>query len=115
MNFTFSEISELLPFIGGGIISGIMVLFLLSKFIASYDTSKTEGIVVGMMRDELSRLSAQNTQLSAALSEFQREILELKLQLTNLSIENTRLHSEVCKLTGQIAKFTKPDRRNFVN
>lgn len=89
----------------GGVAALITLAFLLQKFINSWNSSKAENSVIGIMHSELERLSEQNTKLSSELNRLQLEIISLNQELRKLSTENQRLHSEITILTGEVARL----------
>jgi peptidoglycan hydrolase CwlO-like protein len=79
--------------------------FLLQKFFVGFKRESAENSVLGMMHQELERMSEQNTKLSLELGKLQEEVIELNQQIRNLTTENQRLHAEICSLTAEITKL----------
>ena len=100
-----TDTTILLQLIGGGLASIFAILFLLQKFITGFKTEKTETSILGLMHQELERMSQQNTKLSVELGKLQEEVIELNQQIRNLNEENQQLHTEISRLTTEISKL----------
>jgi hypothetical protein len=83
----------------------LVIAFLLRKFLISWKANDTESYIIKVMRDELMRMSTQNTALSVELGRLNDEVIKLHNQLQKLSVENQRLQEEVVVLTGEITKL----------
>ena len=96
---TFTQVIAGLVVGFGGIALG------LQKLVKSWKTTGAETSVVDLLHTELTRLSAQNSQLAIELNKLQIEVIALNKELRNLTAENQRLHMEVKVLTSEVHRL----------
>ena len=90
----------------GGLAAGLFaVAFLFQKLLTGIKSDKAESSMIGLMHNELERMSEQNTTLSVELGKLQQDLIELNKELRVLSSENQRLHSEVAALTAEVIRL----------
>lgn len=100
-----SESYSVVEILATGFAGLLALAFLLQKFLNSFKSEKTEGSIIGLMHNELERMSDQNTKLSLELGKLQEEVIELNKQLRALILENQKLQEEVVELTLEISKL----------
>lgn len=106
------DASTLTQYAGGAVASIFAFVFLLQKFMNSWNSDKAENSVITLMHTELERLCEQNTRLSEELGRLQEEVITLNGQLRSLTAENQRLHAEVSLLTGEVSRLQGMLRRD---
>lgn len=88
-----------------GVLSVLAVLLGFKKIFKSISDTNAESNVTKLMHEELTRMSALNSNLTVELGKLQQEIIILNRQLITLSEENQRLHIEVASLTEEVARL----------
>ncbi len=78
----------------------LVLLFVLQKMKKSWISTDAETDVVKLLRDEVERLSKQNTNLSVHLFAMQQQLGELQKRNGYLSRHVERLEEEVKQLKG---------------
>lgn len=82
---------------------------------AAADASHVEQMarksIVEQLHDELSRMSAQNLQLSDELNKLQLHIMELTRQIGLLTAENNALRSEIVDLRSEVIRLKEIQAR----
>lgn len=107
--------SVIAQYAGGTALSLLTVAFILQKLLTGWKADKTEASILGMMHNELERMSEQNTKLSLELGKLQTEVLLLNKELRTLTVENQRLHGEVVALTGEVSRLQQVLREGNYN
>lgn len=67
---------------------------------------RAQSSLINALRDELSRMSAQNLRLLESMNGLQIRVIELTHQITMLTAENHSLIEEVADLRAQVASLT---------
>ncbi len=70
-----------------------------------WKSTNAETTVLTLMREELVRMSTQNTMLSEYVHKLQLEANRISMELGKLQIENQKLHSEIVSLTRELIKL----------
>lgn len=83
----------------------IAVAFAVQRLLKGWKETSTEGSILSMMHEELTRMSAQNTTLSNELNKLQIEIVTLNKELYKLTLENQNLHQQVVNLTSEVSRL----------
>jgi predicted nuclease with TOPRIM domain len=66
------------------------IVFGIQKLLKNWKETSTETNIIGLMHEELTRLSKHNQTLAEELNKFQLEVLKLNRQLDELTRENGR-------------------------
>jgi peptidoglycan hydrolase CwlO-like protein len=91
--------------IGIGLASIAAAAVYLRKLFTGWKSTGAENSVITLMREELERMSQQNTALQTELNKLQREVMALNTELVNLTAENQRLHQEITSLTTEVTRL----------
>lgn len=99
--------------ISGTFIAGLAAFFLRRLWLVftrsevELMASKAEMDVIDMLRKEVTRMGAINTELSKALTRLQRENRELKSEIGDLSNTIIRMSSQISDLEECVRKMKK--------
>lgn len=77
----------------------------LQALVKRWTSNNTESSLLGMMHNELERMSSQNSILSQEVGKLQIELVKLSTQLTELTVENQKLQAEINNLNREIIRL----------
>ena len=83
------------------------------KLLRDWRSTQAETNIIGVMHEEIERMSNQNTRLSLELGKLQEEVIELNNQLAKLNMENNKLRIEISALTSELNSFRKLSDSNI--